>query len=127
MTTLEWLADHGIDAEPIGEVFSYDIVWNAETGRYQFIIYGPEHVGPKVLGVPIYEDGEFVDLLLIGEDMSFETACNSQPSCRVAGSRLHRRVPYRTVRPRGAEGLTSRHDYRVQRHSHSVAGLGLRL
>jgi hypothetical protein len=66
------------DAAPIGKIIQYGIVWNPETGRYQFIIYGPDHVGPKhapVLAVPIIENGVFIDLLLIGDDMSFETAC----------------------------------------------------
>jgi hypothetical protein len=66
------------DAAPIGKIIQYGIVWNPDTGRYQFLIYGPDHVGPKrapVLAVPIYEDGKFIDLLLIGDDLSFETAC----------------------------------------------------
>jgi hypothetical protein len=36
----------------------------------------PKH--PEALAVPIIEDGEFLDLLLIGDDFSFETV-----TCRV--------------------------------------------
>jgi hypothetical protein len=66
------------DAAPIGKIIQYGIVWNPDTGRYQFLIYASDHVGPKhapVLAVPIYEDGKFIDLLLVGDDLSFETAC----------------------------------------------------
>jgi hypothetical protein len=31
-----WLAEHGIDAAPIGKLIQYAMIWNAETGRYRF-------------------------------------------------------------------------------------------
>ncbi len=51
--------------------------WNPETGRYQFVIYAPDHIGPKLppeLAIPIIEDGIFVDLLFISDEMSFARA-----------------------------------------------------
>jgi hypothetical protein len=47
------------------------------------MIYGPDHVGPKrrpALAVPIIEDGVFIDLLLIGDFISFDTdeACDDR-------------------------------------------------
>jgi hypothetical protein len=71
LTALAWLADHGIDSVPErAAVIQYAMVWTPETGRYRFLIYGPQHIGPKhaqELAVPIYEDGEFIDLLLISD------------------------------------------------------------
>jgi hypothetical protein len=72
-----WLTEHSIDAEPIGKVIEYGMVWNPAAGRYDFKVYGPDHVGPKhapELAVPIVEDGKFVDLLFISESMSFARA-----------------------------------------------------
>jgi hypothetical protein len=61
----------------VNALIDYALVWNPNTGRYQFTIYGPDDIGPKLsaLAVPIYDGGAFVDLLLIGHDCSFETAC----------------------------------------------------
>jgi hypothetical protein len=79
-----WLEECEIDPGPIIErvgkiaVMSYALVWNPETGCYDFRAYDVDHVGPKrqpALAVPIMESGEFVDLLLIADDMSFETVC----------------------------------------------------
>jgi hypothetical protein len=78
LTAIAWLADHGIDSAPLhAALIQYGIVLNPETGRFRFLIYGPEHVGPKcqpVLAVPLIENGAFTDLLLLSDDMSFETA-----------------------------------------------------
>jgi hypothetical protein len=63
-----WFDKHGIEAEPIGKVIQYDLVWNPETGRYQFNTDGPH----TALAVPIIEGGKFVDLILIHDDMSFD-------------------------------------------------------
>ena len=44
------------------------------TGRYRFVIYDSDHVGPKhaaELALPIFEDGIFTDLLCITDQMSF--------------------------------------------------------
>jgi hypothetical protein len=72
----KWLEDRDIDTAPQNvALIQYGIVWNPDTGRYQFLIYGPDHVGPKrrpALGVPILENGEFIDLLLIGDFISFD-------------------------------------------------------
>ena len=69
LTASAWLADHGIDAVPErAAVIQYGLIWNAETSLYRFVIYGPDHIGPKhpyELAVPIYEDGEFIDLLFM--------------------------------------------------------------
>jgi hypothetical protein len=80
LSAAAWLGDHGIDPMPVGgaALIEYTFAWNPTAGRYDFRIYDAEHVGPKrepVLAVPILEDGKFIDLLLIGDDMSFETAC----------------------------------------------------
>jgi len=91
----DWFAEHGIEAEPIGKIIQYGMVWNPETGRYRFLIYAPEHVGPKQsaeLAIPITEDGVFVDLLFISESMSFARAtCRASWLGRVTGPvvRLH--------------------------------------
>lgn len=76
LTALSWLADHGVDTSPPPQsaAIQYGIVWNSETGRYMFVVYGPEHVGPKhphELAVPIFEDGALIDLLVISREMSF--------------------------------------------------------
>jgi hypothetical protein len=56
-------------------------VWNPETERYRFFIYEPEHVGPKYpaeLAIPIIEDGVFIDLLFINDEMSYtRTTCRA--------------------------------------------------
>jgi hypothetical protein len=89
-----WLSEHGIDAEPIGKLIQYGMAWNPDTGRYQFLIYQPDHVGPKYppeLAIPIFEDGKFVDLLVIGESMSFArvTCCASWLGTIEPTTRLH--------------------------------------
>jgi hypothetical protein len=72
LTAIAWLADHGIDAVPERlALIQYAMVWNPETGRYRFLIYAPEHIGPKhppELAIPIIEDGTFADLLFISND-----------------------------------------------------------
>jgi hypothetical protein len=78
LTAIAWLADHGIDSAPQhAALIQYGTIWNPETGRYDFLIYAPDHVGPKhppELAVPILEDGAFIDLLFISESMSFARA-----------------------------------------------------
>jgi hypothetical protein len=72
LTALAWLTDHGIDSAPTDvALIQYGMVWNPKTGRYRFMIYAPDHVGPKhapELAVPIIEDGVFIDLLFISND-----------------------------------------------------------
>jgi hypothetical protein len=78
LTAVVWLADHGIDSAPQhAALIQYGMIWNPEIGRYDFLIYAPDHVGPKhppELAVPIFEDGAFIDLLFISESMSFARA-----------------------------------------------------
>ena len=53
-----------------------------KAAEYQFLIYTPDHVGPKhapELAIPIIEDGTFIDLLFISDSMSFARA-----TCRAA-------------------------------------------
>ncbi len=94
MTARAWLAERDIDPAPIlnhvGRIalVQYGTAWNPETGRYQFLIYGPDHVGPKrhpALAVPIVKGGEFIDLLLIRDFISLDTdeACDDR-SCETA-------------------------------------------
>jgi hypothetical protein len=89
LTTLAWLEDHGVDPAPVLEhigklaLVQYGMVWNPETGRYRFLIYSPNHVGPKhppELAVPIIENGVFVDLLFISDD----GASYTRATCRAA-------------------------------------------
>lgn len=75
-SAVAWLADHGVEAPPPQRValIQYGIVWAPEEGRYKFVIYGPDHVGPKhphELAVPIIEDSKFIDLLVISDQMDF--------------------------------------------------------
>jgi hypothetical protein len=90
-----WFEQHDIAAAPIGKLIQYAMVWNPETGRYRFLIYGPDHIGPKhapELAVPIFEDGNFVDLLFISDEMTFVRAtCRAPWLGRVTGPvvRLH--------------------------------------
>jgi hypothetical protein len=83
LTATAWLSDHGIESAPNDvALIQYGMVWNPETGRYRFVIYEPDHVGPKYppeLAIPIIEDGTFVDLLFISSEMTFERA-----TCRAA-------------------------------------------
>jgi hypothetical protein len=83
LTALAWLADHGIDSAPTDvALIQYGMVWNPETGRYQFVIYAPDHIGPKhppELAIPIIEDGTFVDLLFISKEMTFARATCRTP------------------------------------------------
>jgi len=83
LTALAWLSDYGVDSAPKHvALIQYGIVWNPETGRYRFLIYAPEHVGPKYppeLAVPIIEGGVFIDLLFISDEMSFARATCRAP------------------------------------------------
>ncbi|KJC60963.1 hypothetical protein UP10_08530 [Bradyrhizobium sp. LTSPM299] len=76
LTAVAWLADHGIDTAPEHiALIQYGTVRNPDTGRYRFVIYGPDHVGPKYpaeLAIPIIENGEILDLLVISDEMSFD-------------------------------------------------------
>jgi len=83
LTALAWLAERDIDPAPVVEhvgkiaLVQYWNVWNPDTGRYRFLIYTPDHVGPKYppeLAIPIIEDGVFIDLLLINDEMSYARA-----------------------------------------------------
>jgi hypothetical protein len=78
LTAVARLSEHGIDTAPQHiALIQYGMVWNPETGRYRFLIYGPDHVGPKYppeLAVPIIEDGKLIDLLFISDEMSFARA-----------------------------------------------------
>ena len=74
LTATEWLVEHGIPPRADAALIQYGVTWNPETGRYRFVIYDSEHVGPKnaaELAIPIYEDGAFLDLLCISDEMSF--------------------------------------------------------
>jgi hypothetical protein len=78
----DWFEKHDIAAEPIGKIIQYGMVWNPETGRYQFTIYGSEYIGPKhnpELAIPILEDGVFVDMLFISDEMTFARATCRAP------------------------------------------------
>jgi hypothetical protein len=84
LTALAWLAERDIPASPFLEnvrLIQYWSIWNPETGRYRFLIYGPGHVGPKCppeLAIPIIEKGVFVDLLFISDEMSYtRTTCRA--------------------------------------------------
>lgn len=84
LTALAWLIDHGIEPADIPKValIQYGMVWNPNTGRFRFVIYGPDHIGPKhppELAIPIIEDGAFVDLLFISDEMSFARATCRAP------------------------------------------------
>ncbi|MDH2350870.1 hypothetical protein QCM80_09340 [Bradyrhizobium sp. SSUT112] len=81
-SAIAWLADHGVEAPPPQHValIQYGVVWTPETGRYKFVVYGAGHLGPKrphELAVPIFEDGAFIDLLVISDDQSW-----SMVTCR---------------------------------------------
>jgi hypothetical protein len=76
LTAQEWLFNHGIDPATIerAALIQYGVVWHSNTGRYQFVIYEPDHIGPKhppELAIPIIEDGKLLDLLVISDEMSF--------------------------------------------------------
>jgi hypothetical protein len=77
-SALPWLAEHGVDAAPQhAALIQYGMTWNADTGRYRFTIYEPDHIGPKhppELAIPIVENGVFIDLLLISDEMSIARA-----------------------------------------------------
>lgn len=83
LNALAWLSDHGIEsAIQHVALFQYGMVWTPETGRYRFLIYQPDHVGPKhppELAIPIIEDGIFVDLLFVSDGMSFARATCRAP------------------------------------------------
>jgi hypothetical protein len=87
LTALAWLQERDIDPAPIltnvGKIalIQYWSIWDPETGRYRFMIYAPDHVGPKYppeLAIPIIETGNFVDLLFISDQMSYtRTTCRT--------------------------------------------------
>jgi hypothetical protein len=83
LTALTWLAEHGIDSAPTHvALIQYGMAWTPDSGRYQFVIYAPDHIGPKhppELAIPIIEDGIFVDLLFISDEMSFARATCRTP------------------------------------------------
>ena len=83
VTAIAWLADHGIDSAPVdAALIQYGMIWTQETGRYRFLIYGPDHVGPKhphELAIPIFEDGKFLDLLFISDEQSYARATCRAP------------------------------------------------
>jgi hypothetical protein len=78
LTAAAWLADRDIDSVPQhAALIQYGMVWNPETGRYRFLVYPQDHIGPKhpaELAIPVIEDGEFVDLLFISDEQSFARA-----------------------------------------------------
>ncbi|WP_256807801.1 hypothetical protein [Bradyrhizobium sp. Bra64] len=81
---IKWLAEHGVNTTPPPQtaLIQYGVVWTPETGRYRFVIYGSEHVGPKhphELAVPIVENGTFIDLLVISGELHFASV-----TCRAA-------------------------------------------
>jgi hypothetical protein len=48
LNALAWLSDHGVESAPSDvALIHYAMVWTPEIGRYRFLIYGPDHVGPK--------------------------------------------------------------------------------
>lgn len=74
LAALTWLQERDIDTQTNVALIQYATIWNPETGRYRFLIYGPDHIGPKhppELAIPIAEDGKFLDLLCISDGMSF--------------------------------------------------------
>jgi hypothetical protein len=83
LTAVAWLADYGIDTAPQNvALIQYGVIWNPETGRYRFFIYAPDHIGPKhphELAIPIIENGVFVDLLFISDEMSYTRATCRAP------------------------------------------------
>jgi hypothetical protein len=83
LTAIAWLSGHGIESAPQDvALIQYGMVWTPETGRYRFVIYESDHVGPKYppeLAIPIIEDGTFVDLLFISDEMSFARATCRAP------------------------------------------------
>jgi hypothetical protein len=83
LTAIAWLSDHGIESAPQHvALIQYGMVWTPKTGRYRFVIYTPDHVGPKhrpELAIPIVEDGTFVDLLFISDEMTFARATCRAP------------------------------------------------
>ena len=78
LNAIAWLSGHGIESATNDvALIQYGMVWTPETGRYRFLIYAPDHVGPKYppeLAIPIIEDGTFVDMLFISDEMTFARA-----------------------------------------------------
>jgi hypothetical protein len=83
LIALAWLSDHGIESAPQdAALIQYAMVWTPETGRYRFLIYASDNVGtkhPPELAIPILEDGTFIDLLFISDEMSFARATCRAP------------------------------------------------
>ena len=78
LTAITWLAE----PPPGAALIQYGTIWTPETGRYRFVIYGADHIGPKhppELAFPIFEDGKFLDLLCISDEMTFvRITCRAQ-------------------------------------------------
>jgi hypothetical protein len=76
LSAIAWLAERGVESAPEHvALIQYGVVWHSDTGRYQFVIYEPDHIGPKhppELALPIIEDGKLLDLLVISDEMSFD-------------------------------------------------------
>ncbi|WP_156162682.1 hypothetical protein [Bradyrhizobium sp. LTSP857] len=73
-SAMTWLVEHGINTPPPPQaaVFQYGVVWTPEAGRYKFVVYSQDHVEhPPELAVPIFENGKFIDLLVISDEMQF--------------------------------------------------------
>ena len=73
-TAETWLEDRNINTSITVALIQYGVTWNPDTGRYRFLIYSPDHIGPKhppELAIPIIEDGKFIDLLCISDEMTF--------------------------------------------------------
>ncbi|MGY3079699.1 hypothetical protein ACVWZZ_006107 [Bradyrhizobium sp. LM6.10] len=75
-SALTWFTEHGVDTSPPPQaaVIQYGVVWTPGLGRYRFVIYDSSHIGPKhprELAVPVMEDGRFIDLLVISDQMHF--------------------------------------------------------
>ena len=128
----EFLADLDIDADvvtsAVGKIalIEYAISWNPLAGRYQFAIGEGE---PDTLAVPILEGGQFVDLLLIADDLSFGTVCGgalwlgrdhlAAPVVRLHASPLdwlrgllRGRLSYPPLQPARSEGASACAAYR---------------
>jgi hypothetical protein len=72
-TAQVWLKERDINAPIKASLIQYGVIWNPDTGRYRFLIYSPDHIGPKhppELAIPIIEDGKFLDLLCISGEMT---------------------------------------------------------
>jgi hypothetical protein len=81
----EWLTKLGVDARPIIAsvgciaLVQSSMILGPDRSRYQFRIYGHQHIGPKYppsVAIPIIEYDTFVDLLLIDcTSFAYRTVC----------------------------------------------------